>query len=87
MLIGSSLLGMFEAIVVIALFVALVLAGGRSNRPIQAPTVRLSDLADLPCPWCRSATSEYDDYCTSCGQPFGIAKQRSTRSSLNPSDW
>ena len=70
---------MFEAIVVIALFVALVLAGGRSNRPIQAPTVRLSDLADLPCPWCRSATSEYDDYCTSCGQPFGIAKQRSTR--------
>lgn len=78
---------MFEAIVVIALFVALVLAGGRSDRPAKSPTVRLSDIPDLPCPWCRAATSEYDDYCTSCDQPFGISKQRSTRSSANPSDW
>lgn len=78
---------MLEAIVVIGLFVALVLAGGRSTRPTQAPTVRLLDLADLPCPWCRAATSEYDDYCTSCGQPFGISKQASARSTSNPSDW
>jgi hypothetical protein len=26
---------------------------------------------DLPCPWCRSATSESDRRCPSCGQPFG----------------
>ncbi len=78
---------MLEAIVVIALFAALVLAGGRSNRPIKAPTIQLSDVADLPCPWCRGATSEHDDYCASCGQSFGISKQRSTRSSANPSDW
>jgi len=78
---------MLEAIVVIALFVALVLAGGRSNRPIQAPTVRLSDVSDLPCPWCRSDTNELDDYCASCGQPFGTSKQWSTRSTVNPSDW
>ena len=78
---------MLEAIVVIALFVALVLAGGRSDRPIQAPTVSLTDLTDLPCPWCRAATNESDDYCSSCGQPFGTSKQWSTRSTVNPSDW
>jgi len=78
---------MFEAIVVIALFVALVLAGGRSQAPIQAATVRLSDHTDLPCPWCLAATDEADDYCTSCGQTFGTTKQRSTRASSNPNDW
>ncbi len=78
---------MLEAIVVIGLFVALVLAGGRSTRPVKSPTIRLSDIPDLPCPWCRSATHESDDYCTSCGQPFGTSKQRSIRSSSNPSDW
>ncbi|NNL68831.1 MAG: hypothetical protein HKO70_02580 [Acidimicrobiia bacterium] len=78
---------MFEALVVIGLFVALVLAGGRSTRPIQSPTVRLSDYADLPCPWCRAATNEHDDYCVSCGQAFGTSKQMSTRSRPSPSDW
>jgi predicted amidophosphoribosyltransferase len=78
---------MLEAIVVIGLFVALVLAGGRSSRPIQAPTIHLSDTTDLPCPWCRAATNEYDDYCASCGQPFGTSTQTSTRSTPNPSDW
>ena len=78
---------MLEAIVVIGLFVALVLAGGRSYRPVEAPTIRLSDETDLPCPWCRANTNEYDDYCASCGQPFGTTTHRSTRSSVNPSDW
>ncbi len=78
---------MLEAIVVIGLFVALVLAGGRSTRPLKAPTIQLSDVTDLPCPWCRANTSEYDDYCPSCGQAFGISKQRSIRSNPNPSDW
>jgi len=82
----SSLVAMFEAIFVLGLFVALVLAGGRST-PVKSPTIRLSDLADLPCPWCMAATSEHDTQCASCGQAFGIAKQRSTRSTSNPSDW
>lgn len=29
------------------------------------------DAADLPCPWCRSATRENDQRCPSCGQRFG----------------
>lgn len=78
---------MLEAIAVIGLFVLLVLAGGRSTRPIQAPTIRLSDVTDLPCPWCRSATNELDDYCASCGQPFGTPAHRSIRSAVKPSDW
>lgn len=78
---------MLEAIVVIGLFVALVLAGGRSTRPVQAPTIRLFDQTDLPCPWCRAATNELDAYCASCGQPFGTPTHRSMRSSVNPSDW
>lgn len=78
---------MFEAIVVIALFAALVVAGGRSHAPVQAPTVRLSDQSDLPCPWCRAATNETDAYCGSCGQPFGTTTHRSTRSNSNPNVW
>ena len=27
---------------------------------------------DLPCPWCRGATSEFDDSCASCGKRFGV---------------
>jgi hypothetical protein len=27
--------------------------------------------SDLPCPWCRAATSESDRRCPSCAQPFG----------------
>ena len=26
---------------------------------------------DLPCPWCRSATSEDDDRCPGCSRRFG----------------
>lgn len=28
-------------------------------------------LIDLPCPWCKGATSESDTACPSCGQLFG----------------
>ena len=27
--------------------------------------------SDLPCPWCRAATSETDTHCPNCHQPFG----------------
>ena len=30
-----------------------------------------TEVADLPCPWCRAATSEDDRRCPSCGQRFG----------------
>jgi uncharacterized Zn-finger protein len=33
--------------------------------------VDLREDRDLPCPWCRAATSEADDRCPSCGRRFG----------------
>ena len=36
----------------------------------RAPFER-ADGIDLPCPWCRAATSEYDDRCPGCGRRFG----------------
>jgi hypothetical protein len=27
--------------------------------------------SELPCPWCRVATSEADDRCPTCGHRFG----------------
>lgn len=38
--------------------------------PRLVVTVPPSD-GDLPCPWCRSATTETDDRCPSCGHKFG----------------
>ena len=76
---------MFEAVVAIVVFSALVLAGGRQSQT-RSPTLSLVDSDDLPCPWCRSATLETDEYCVGCGQPFGTTTQRSTRSNPNPSE-
>lgn len=33
--------------------------------------VDLREDRDLPCPWCRSSTSEADERCPSCGHRFG----------------
>ena len=74
---------MFEAVVAIIVFGALVLAGGRTSSP-RPPTVSLVDSTDLPCPWCRAATTETDEFCTACSQSFGTITQRSTRSNSKP---
>ena len=70
---------MFETLVILILFIALVAAGGRRVRAEQPPTIQLGEYADLPCPWCRAATRESDDYSPSCGQTFGVIKPRSAR--------
>lgn len=33
---------------------------------------------DLPCPWCRAATSEADTSCPDCGRVFGRAETLTT---------
>lgn len=33
--------------------------------------VDLSSERDLPCPWCRGATTEADERCPTCGRKFG----------------
>lgn len=63
------------ALAAVLVTVALVAMGGRSNVVTDSPLANLTgltdDASDLPCPWCRSQTSEGDDHCDSCGQRFG----------------
>ena len=75
---------MFEALVILVLFIGLVLASGRRARAEQPPTIELSEYADLPCPWCRAASRESDAYCTSCGQTFGVITPGSPHSAQDP---
>lgn len=59
---------MFEAVVVLSLFAALIIAGGRT----RATHTDVGDPnPDLPCPWCHAPTQEHDTRCGSCGQRFG----------------
>lgn len=41
------------------------------STPAEALVLADDEVADLPCPWCRSQTREEDAACPSCGQPFG----------------
>ena len=43
---------------------------GRYGRLSDGPAATF-DGADLPCPWCRSATAESDTRCPTCRQRFG----------------
>ena len=75
MLSAPTLLGLspeggrvFEAVVVLSLFAALIIAGGRTG----ATQTDLDDpMPDLPCPWCHAPTQEDDTRCGNCGQRFG----------------
>jgi hypothetical protein len=63
------------ALAALLVAVALFAVGGRAVTSSES-TERIAvstrgDGADLPCPWCRSQTSESDHHCPSCGQKFG----------------
>jgi len=67
---------MIESIVAGAVLVAGVVGAskrgpgrGRSTSPGNSHPNNAG--LDLPCPWCRSATSETDTECPDCGQSFG----------------
>lgn len=62
----------------IAILMTLMAISGQPRFPrgVSVPLSRLLPLGDtehidLPCPWCRSATSEDDTACPGCGQQFG----------------
>jgi len=68
---------MIESIVAGAVLVAGVVGAskrgpgrGRATTPGKSHPL-LADALDLPCPWCRNATSESDVECGTCGQAFG----------------
>lgn len=68
---------MIESIVAGAVLVAGVVGAskrgpgrGRSTAPGNSHP-RFAEAIDLPCPWCRNATSESDVECRTCGQAFG----------------
>lgn len=68
---------MVEVLVASAFVAGGVMAAARLGQPLQSR--RFEPLAqggpmfseDLPCPWCRAATSESDTRCPSCHQRFG----------------
>ncbi len=69
---------MIESIVAGAVLVAGVVGAskrgpgrGRATSPKNTHPTHSSMTVDLPCPWCRSATSEADTQCATCGQTFG----------------
>lgn len=64
--------------VLLAVFAAPALAVRRRYPPgVDVPLLNLVALdddvdLDLPCPWCRFPTSEFDDHCAGCGRRFGV---------------
>ena len=62
---------MLEAVIVVSLFVALLMAGGRGQEEPGTDVATLELNGDLPCPWCLAPTREDDRYCPTCGQRFG----------------
>lgn len=70
---------MFEAILVGAVVAGAIAVLGRrqstASTPLAAGRWSLNAYADqpvdLPCPWCRAATTESDTHCPSCHQRFG----------------
>ncbi|MFQ5966613.1 MAG: hypothetical protein ACE5MI_03260 [Acidimicrobiia bacterium] len=66
---------MAEWLIVATFITGAILAirtvGGRAlTMAIEAP-VSEESTEDLPCPWCRAATSENDARCPGCGRRFG----------------
>jgi hypothetical protein len=69
----------FEAIVVGAAVAGTIAMLGRrqsaASTPLAAGRWSLRNFADqsvdLPCPWCRAATTESDTHCPNCHQRFG----------------
>ncbi len=75
---------MIESIVAGAVLVAGVVGAskrgpgrGKSTSPGNTHPFSGPMTVDLPCPWCRAATSESDSECMTCGQPFGYDSSRS----------
>lgn len=71
---------MIESIVAGAVLVAGVVGAskrgpgrGRATSPGNSHPGSAPMTLDLPCPWCRAATSESDTECITCGQRFGYA--------------
>lgn len=69
---------MIESIVAGAVLVAGVVGAskrgpgrGRSTSPGNTHPGSAHMTLDLPCPWCRAATTESDTECATCGQRFG----------------
>ena len=70
---------MLEAIVVGAIVAGSIALMARRNStgtaPLEAGRWALTSLTDpsvdLPCPWCRAATTESDTHCPNCHQRFG----------------
>ena len=46
-------------------------SSGGLPRAFPSLSIATDVASDLPCPWCRAATSETDTHCPSCRQPFG----------------
>jgi hypothetical protein len=60
-----------EALIVVSLFAALLVAGGRPREEPAGDTATIDLGGDLPCPWCLGPTREDDRFCPNCGQRFG----------------
>ena len=65
------------AILVAALSVSTFAVRRRYPSGANVPLFKLIALdqdveLDLPCPWCKSPTTEIDAACSSCGRCFGI---------------
>ena len=46
-------------------------SSGTLSQSLPSIGMAIDAKSDLPCPWCRAATSETDTHCPSCRQPFG----------------